>query len=88
MVYTVKEVADIVSVSEETVRRWIRSKKIKATIESKKQGYLIDEKELYKVKKPEEKTSEQRLRDLIFMKRYHENCLKQIESEIKKLSRN
>ena len=41
--YTVKEVAKTMDTSEETVRRWIRSGKLKASMDSKKEGSVITE---------------------------------------------
>ena len=41
--YTVKEIAMIFNTSEETVRRWIRSGELKATMDSRKNGCLVDE---------------------------------------------
>lgn len=43
IMFTVSDVASIFSVSEETVRRWIRSGKLKTEIESKKDGHKISE---------------------------------------------
>ena len=34
--YSVKEIAEMLNANPETVRRWIRDKKLDATIESKK----------------------------------------------------
>lgn len=34
--YSVKEIAEMLNANPETVRRWIRDKKLNATIESKK----------------------------------------------------
>lgn len=45
--YTVKEIASRFDVSEETVRRWIRSGKLKASKSSKKEGNIITEEDLY-----------------------------------------
>ena len=39
--YTVKEVAKMTNTSEETVRRWIRSGKLKANMDSRKKGSVI-----------------------------------------------
>ena len=39
--YTVKEVAKMMNTSEETVRRWIRSGKLKANMNSRKKGSVI-----------------------------------------------
>lgn len=41
--YNVKEVAKILSTSEETVRRWIRSGKLQASMDSRKGGSVITE---------------------------------------------
>ena len=41
--YSVKEIAEILNTNPETVRRWIRNKKLKATISSKKEGHIIYE---------------------------------------------
>lgn len=45
--YSVKEIANLISVNEETVRRWIREGKLKSTIISKKTGNSIKESDLY-----------------------------------------
>lgn len=41
--YSVKEIATMLSTNPETVRRWIRNKKLDATISSKKGGHIIYE---------------------------------------------
>ncbi len=41
--YSVKEIADMLHTNPETVRRWIRDKKLDATIESKKGGHIVYE---------------------------------------------
>ena len=41
--YSVKEIAEMLNTNPETVRRWIRDKKLDATIESKKGGHIIYE---------------------------------------------
>lgn len=41
--YSVKEVASMLNTNPETVRRWIRDKKLDAIIESKKGGHIIYE---------------------------------------------
>jgi excisionase family DNA binding protein len=41
--YSVKEIADILNTNPETVRRWIRSGKLKAVQESRKGGSVITE---------------------------------------------
>lgn len=46
--YSVKEIANLVSVNEETVRRWIRDGELKSTILSKKSGNTIKESDLHK----------------------------------------
>lgn len=56
--YKVKDVAEMLSTSEETVRRWIRDGKLEATADSKKQGNKITEKSLenFFEKQPKYKT--------------------------------
>lgn len=44
---SVYDVSYLLSVSEETVRRWIRSGRLYASITSSKQGYIIDAIDLY-----------------------------------------
>lgn len=44
--YTVKEIASEFGIDGETVRRWIRSGKLKATQSSKKEGYIVTEESL------------------------------------------
>lgn len=39
MTYTVYEAATLVGVNPETIRRWIRSGRLIASISSKKEGY-------------------------------------------------
>lgn len=41
--YNVKDVAKLLGTSEETVRRWIRSGKLKASMDSRKGGSVITE---------------------------------------------
>ena len=41
--YSVKEIADMLKTNPETVRRWIREKKLDATIVSKKGGHIVYE---------------------------------------------
>ena len=41
--YRVKEIAEMLNTNPETVRRWIRDKKLDATIESKKGGHIVYE---------------------------------------------
>lgn len=41
--YSVKEIAEMLNTNPETVRRWIRGKKLEATIESKKGGHIVYE---------------------------------------------
>lgn len=45
--YSVMEIAKLLNVNEETVRRWIRFDGLKATQMSKKTGYVIDESDLF-----------------------------------------
>ena len=46
--YTVKEISELLSVDQETVRRWIRDKKLKADMPSRKEGSQVREDDLYK----------------------------------------
>lgn len=46
--YNVREIAKLFDVSEETVRRWIRSRKLKAERSSRKEGNIVNEDELFK----------------------------------------
>lgn len=41
--YTVKEISEMLNTNPETVRRWIRDKKLDATIKSKKGGHIVYE---------------------------------------------
>ena len=45
--YNVKEIAKLLNINEETVRRWIRFEGLKATQTSKKMGNVIDESDLF-----------------------------------------
>lgn len=45
--YSVKEIAEMLNANPETVRRWIRDKKLDATIESKKGGHIVYEAALH-----------------------------------------
>lgn len=47
--YTVKETAKILQVSEETVRRWIRSGKVEACKSANKSGYKIPDACIHKL---------------------------------------
>lgn len=44
--YNVKEIAEMLNTNPETIRRWIRDKKLDATIVSKKGGHIIYEADL------------------------------------------
>lgn len=46
--YSVKEIAKMLNTNPETVRRWIRDKKLDATMESKKGGHIVYEAALHK----------------------------------------
>lgn len=46
--YSVKEISDMLHISPETVRRWIRSGKLTAVQESRKEGNTVTEAELKK----------------------------------------
>lgn len=44
--YTVKDIAELLDTSTETVRRWIRSGKLQAEQESRKEGNLVTKERL------------------------------------------
>ena len=46
-IYNTKEIADLLGVDNETVRRWIRSGELKAEQSSRKQGNIVYEKDLF-----------------------------------------
>lgn len=56
--YTVKQVAEILNTNEETVRRWIRTGKLEAIQNSKKEGNLISADALNKFVKETPKYNE------------------------------
>ena len=45
--YSVAEIAKLLNVNKETVRRWIRSGQLKSTQKSKRDGNVIDELDLF-----------------------------------------
>ena len=45
--YSVAEIAKLLNVNKETVRRWIRSGQLKSTKKSKRDGNVIDELDLF-----------------------------------------
>ena len=45
--YNVAEIAKLLNVNKETVRRWIRSGQLKSTKKSKRDGNVIDELDLF-----------------------------------------
>lgn len=45
--YKVTDIAKLLNVNSETVKRWIRSGRLKSTLLSNKQGHVIDERDLY-----------------------------------------
>lgn len=45
--YSVAEIAKLLNVNKETVRRWIRSGQLKSTKKSKKDGNVVDELDLF-----------------------------------------
>lgn len=49
--YSVKEIANLLGTNPETVRRWIRNKKLHAIQESRKDGNTVTEDELNKILK-------------------------------------
>ena len=46
-IYNTKEIADLLDVDNETVRRWVRSGELKAEQSSRKQGNIVYEKDLF-----------------------------------------
>jgi excisionase family DNA binding protein len=44
--YSIEAIALLLNVNNETVRRWVRSGKLKARMVSKKSGYVIEEQDL------------------------------------------
>lgn len=53
--YSVKEIADLLGTNPETVRRWIREKKLTASQDSRKTGNTVSEVELQKFLKANSK---------------------------------
>lgn len=49
--YTVREISELLSTNEDTVRRWIREGKLKSTITSKKTGHRVSEENLEEFRK-------------------------------------
>lgn len=45
--YNVKEIANMLNINEETVRRWIRSDGLRATQMSRKTGNVVNEQDLW-----------------------------------------
>lgn len=45
--YSVAEIAKLLNINKETVRRWIRSGQLKSTQKSKRDGNVIDELDLF-----------------------------------------
>lgn len=45
--YTVAEIANLLNIDKETIRRWIRSNKLKASQASRKIGNVVEEEDLY-----------------------------------------
>lgn len=46
LMLAIPDIASIFSVNEETVRRWIKTGKLKAVMDSKKEGYKVAEEDL------------------------------------------
>ena len=53
--YNVKDIAEMLDANKETVRRWIRSGKLKANKTSNKDGNVVTEEDLYKFLKDKSK---------------------------------
>jgi transposase-like protein len=45
--YNVAEIANLFNINEETVRRWIRFEGLMSSMESKKTGNVVDERDLF-----------------------------------------
>ena len=45
--YNVAEIAELLQINKETVRRWIRSGELKSTQKSRKNGSVVDELDLF-----------------------------------------
>lgn len=92
---TVYEAAIIANKNPETIRRWIRNGKLRGTISSKKEGYLIDEEALtyYLNKKDSPKHIDSvlqsdrysRLSDLYKLRAFYEQLIEAIDQEIQQL---
>ena len=92
---TVYEAEIIANKNPETIRRWIRNGKLRGTISSKKEGYLIDEETLtrYLNKKDNPKHIDSvlqsdrysRLSDLYKLRAFYEQLIEAIDQEIKQL---
>lgn len=92
---TVYEAAIIANKNPETIRRWIRNGKLRGTISSKKEGYLIDEGTLtyYLNKKDNQKHIDSvlqsdrysRLSDLYKLRAFYEQLIETIDQEIQQL---
>lgn len=82
-----KEISLKLDVSEETVRRWIRSGKLKACKTSRKHGYIITEKDYYEFKNSRsEKTEDCDLRDEVLrLITKRENEIKELKLLLKRL---
>ena len=92
---TVYEAAIIANRNPETIRRWVRNGKLRATISSKKEGYLIDEEALtyYLNKKDNPKHINSvlqsdrysQLSDLYKLRAFYEQLIGAIDQEIRQL---
>lgn len=91
MTYTVTEVAKLMNVRPETVRRWIRSGKLKAALPSKKEGYVIHEADLHNMAKEHFENTNTYLKDEILeLQRsvnFHREMIKFYEQHISELQR-
>lgn len=92
---TVYEAAIIANKNPETIRRWVRSGKLPATISSKKEGYLIEERNLTKCLKKEtpiectdsvlQSDRYSHLSDLYKLRSFYEQLIEAIDREIEQL---
>ena len=64
--YSVKQIACMMGVNEETVRRWIRNRELQVDYySSKKDGYRVKESELNRFTQNRKKTNKNLLADII-----------------------
>lgn len=89
--YTIDEVAVKLKVNKETVRRWIRNNELAAILNSKKEGYVIEEHSLIAFLELHPKYIHKNITVELEFSKTHDRKIKylqrliEIESEINKL---